>query len=451
MKQLVERFQAKLAEAQALNKPDMTAEDAQKITALNGELKSLKSSIEAAKETAQMASFLTVGDYLPSGQQNAQVLGVKSAGAADINVSENGIEVEYNDNDTSIAAKQSKLVKTVEYRRAFKTWLRSGGNEMRMSLDNMKFLQEGVDQSGGFLVPEDMLNRIVQKKPAPTSFLGKCTMLQTSRDALAIPRVVYNTDDIYTTGIRVTKTGETPASDTTAQVTDPVFGSFRIPVQTWMLSLPITNDMIEDSSFPLEAWVSSKFSETIQLLMENQGLNGSGVGENLGIVTAIARGATGDPAYIANGSTSALSADKLIQVNNSLPPQYDDAPGVCWLMEKTGTKTAVMQLKDAQNRYLFFMGGASDGGLQNGGTRVDTLLGDKLLCAQFMPSLSSGNIPILFGDFSGYYYVNRIGFTLQVLREVGARQNQVILVGRVRFGGQPVENWKMKGLKYSVS
>jgi hypothetical protein len=380
--------------------------------------------------------------------EKASVVGSTKSGSVEINADEKNLYIE---GDNSLSTKQVQLLKSPEYKAAYRQWLRVGGDFSRLPLQAAKFLQEAVDQSGGFLVPEEMLNRIVQKQPAPTQFLSKVQQFNTSRDALVIPRVVYDTDNIFSTGIRVTKTGENPASATTSVVVDPLFGSVRIPVQTWMMQLAITSDMIEDSAFPLESWVAGKFGETIELLKESQSLNGTGVGENLGLVTALKRGATGDPTYTANGGTTAISPDKLIALQRSIPPQYANNPGIGWVMEYNNVSAAIAQLKDSQNRYLFSMGGASDGGLQNAGRRIDTLLGDPILYSQFSDAASSNNFPVLYGDFSGYYFLNRVGFSLRVLTEVGATQNQIILLGRVRFGGQPVENWKMKGLKYAAS
>ena len=40
--------------------------------------------------------------------------------------------------------------------------------------------------------------------------------------------------------------------------------------------------------------------------------------------------------------------------------------------------------------------------------------------------------------------MNRVGFSVQVLREVEALRNRLVLVGRLRFGGAVAESWKLK-------
>ena len=215
-----------------------------------------------------------------------------------------------------------------------------------------------------------------------------------------------------------------------------------------MLSLPLTNDLIEDSGFNLEAYVAAKFNETIDLLIENQIVNGSGVGENLGIIPAITRGGTDDPAFVVSGHATTLTPDGLIKLKRAVPPQYASAKNLAFCMEYSGTGGALETMKDGQNRYLFKMGGASDGGLQ--GEAPDVLLGRSIAYSQFMPAIAANAFPVFYGDMTGYYMVKRLGFSIQILREIGAQDNEVIVLGRVRFGGQPVETWKIKGQKVSV-
>ncbi len=87
-------------------------------------------------------------------------------------------------------------------------------------------------------------------------------------------------------------------------------------------------------------------------------------------------------------------------------------------------------------------------GLQDDGLSPDLhsrrLLGYDVNYSGFMPSPAAGTYPVIFGDLSGYYLVNRVGFSIQVLRELYAETNQILLLGRLRFGGQVAEDWKIK-------
>jgi HK97 family phage major capsid protein len=110
-------------------------------------------------------------------------------------------------------------------------------------------------------------------------------------------------------------------------------------------------------------------------------------------------------------------------------------------MNKVNTGSAVAQLKDAQGRFLWGLGYGESGLSVDFKSRP--LVGYPVIYSGFMPNIGAANYPLIFGDLSGYYLVNRIGFSVQVLRELYAETNQVLVLGRLRFGGQPVEPWKL--------
>lgn len=330
------------------------------------------------------------------------------------------------------------VIGTKDYQKAFRSYLRTpiGG---QVDGSAIRTLQEGADPSGGFLVPEDFMAKIIAKEPTPTRVYGRVTTLTTSRDALVMPKLNYSADDLYTSGMRVTWTGEVPASSTVMRVTDPVWGQARIPIYTAMLSIPLTNDMIEDSAFPLVSYISDKFSETIDLLRDNMILNGTGQGQPAGIL--LAPGTAYNPKVVLSGSAGTIGTDGtfIIKTAMSLPEQYDN--NAVWVMNKVNTGNAVAQLKDAQGRFLWGLG------YQESGLSVDfkskPLAGYPVIFSGFMPNIGATAFPMIFGDLTGYYMVNRIGFSIQILRELYAETNQILVLGRIRFGGQVAEDWKM--------
>lgn len=334
-----------------------------------------------------------------------------------------------------IDEKTYRSISSDEYSRSFKSYLRVGQNGLKG--DALKVLQEGIDTSGGFLVPEEILNRLIAKEPTPLRIAGRVTTLNTSRDSIAIPRVVYTTDNTYVTGMRVTWTGEIPASATTHRVTEPSFGQVRIPIFTAMMSLPLTNDMVEDSATDIVGWCTRQFSETADLLYDNMIINGAGATQPDGILI--------NSQFVANdvhtGAASTLTWDGLINLLYDLPEQYDRNACVC--MNKTNTAKALAKLVDGNGRP-YWANGLQDSGLA-GGSINRPLEGYPVMFSAFMPNVSAGLYPIIFGDMTGYYMVRRIGFSIQVLRELYAETNQILLLGRVRFGGQLVEDWRLRG------
>jgi HK97 family phage major capsid protein len=342
----------------------------------------------------------------------------------------------YQEGEFGVDPQKLGAMSTKDYRDAFRTYLRK--DRTGMSSNELKTLQEGVDTAGGFLVPPDIANRIISKLPTPTRVAGRVTRLQTMRDRLIIPKVNYTTDDIYTTGIRVTASGEVPSSATVHRVTDPAFGQVTIPIHTFMLSMPITLDMIEDSSFPLVEWASGKFNETVDLYYDDRILNGSGINQPGGIL--LNPGGSNQPAVVVSGSSSAVLWAGLENMAFAIPEQYDD--DCAWVMNKTNTALAISKLLDTTNRP-FWNAGYNDTGLIQS-IKNRPLLGYPVLYSGFMPNVAANAYPYIFGDLKAYYHVDRVGFSIQVLRELYAESNQILLLGRLRFGGQVAEDWRVK-------
>lgn len=330
---------------------------------------------------------------------------------------------------------------TDEYRGAFRAYLRRGISGV--SASELRTLQEGVDPSGGYLVPEDMLSRIISREPAPTRLSSRVTAIPTTRDRISAPRVVYTADNIYTTGVRATWTGEIPSSGTAHRVTDPVFGQLAIDVHTAMMSLPMSLDFVEDAAFPVVSWVTSKFGETIDLLRDDVAINGNGIGRPHGILEN--PGATDEPALTASGSAAALIPDGLQDIVWDVPEQYEE--NSAWVFNKNSTGKTIAKMKDTSNRYLWQP--FEQSGLV-GGRRAD-LLGYPVVMSAFMPNVSAGTYPVIFGDLRGYYRVDRVGLSVQVLRERYAEENQVVLLGRIRLGGDVAEGYRLRVQRVSAS
>jgi len=326
-----------------------------------------------------------------------------------------------------------KAIAAPEYKRAFRSYLRGG--ERNLKAAELKVLQEGIDSQGGFLAPEDMQNKIIAKEPAPTNLAPRVSNFNTTRDSWVTPRVVWTTDNIYTQGMRVTWTGELPAAATTARVTEPVYGQYRIPIYTAMMSLPLSVDFVEDSASDVMGWCSTKFSETIGLLKDNMIVNGTGVAQPSGILIN-ANFVTND---VHTTAAAALTWQGILNLLYALPEQYDRSSVV--VMNKTNCALALASLVDGDGRPFWSMGnsGLVDQAINR------PLLGYPVLFNAFMPNVGAGAYPIIFGDLGGYYLVNRIGLSIQVLRELYAETNQIVLLGRIRFGGQLVEDWRVRG------
>jgi HK97 family phage major capsid protein len=201
--ELREQFEKKAREqADLLAKGDaLTQEDVLKAEGLSGELDKLQGEIEAFAKVAKLtdaakareAMLQRPASALPHPGTGASVLSVTPAGETVIETDQKGTEV-MGLGDGLISEREWQAIRQPEYKSAFCAYLKAGWG----GLSNLqqKTLQEGADVSGGFLVPEDLLNAVIMKKPTPTRVMNYVSTFNTTRDALTIPKVNYTTDDL---------------------------------------------------------------------------------------------------------------------------------------------------------------------------------------------------------------------------------------------------------------
>jgi len=335
-------------------------------------------------------------------------------------------------------------VEKKEYKPAFESYLRRGVNAS--GPNDRKTLQEGTDSAGGFMVPDDLQQQIIKKVAAQTYMRQLARVITTSRETAAWVKVNYTANNLYTSGVRLNWTGEIPVSSTTHRVTDPVFSQTTIPVHTAMASMPISNNLIEDSAFDIFGVAGESLSEAFSLGENEAFISGDGSSKPSGLL--LGAGSTG-LAAILSGTDAALtttgdvhSGKRLLDLYYAVPSQYRRNDNCAWLMN-SGTLNAVDNLVDGSKRPLI-----KDLNTASLGAAEPALLKNKRIFAdEFMPDLAADAFPVVFGDFSGYMIVDRIGFSIQRYFEVYAELNMTLLLARKRVGGALVENYRLRALK----
>ncbi len=321
------------------------------------------------------------------------------------------------------------------YASAFEAYCRRGKNALGPS--DLKTLTEATDSAGGFLVPEDYHVELIRKMAAIATIRANARVVSVSRDIAKWPKVVYNTDDIYTSGVRLTWTGESPSSSTAHRVTDPVFGIHSVPVHTCMASMPLSNDLLEDAAFDVTGVSSDMLAEAFALGENDAFINGNGAGKPLGILAQVDDAGYNGPRSVRSGTAATLTADGVIDLVYALPAQYER--NAKHYMAKS-TEKVIRKLKDKDDQYLWPIVGSAG----NLGVAPRELLGFPVVREEFVPTIASNAYVDIFGDLTGYLVVDRVGFSIQRLSEIYAETNITLLLARKRVGGQVVEPWRIK-------
>jgi HK97 family phage major capsid protein len=322
---------------------------------------------------------------------------------------------------------------------------------------NVKTLAEGIDPQGGFWTPPQMLPGVIQRKPTPTRLFGRASQITASSDRIEIASVPYrgnSSDDplayIYPTGVRATLVPEivtttantTAAAQAVSQVNDSnIIGKKSMTVFTWLLNARLTRNQIEDAGYDPAGFMQRIFGQTIELLKDNMILNGTGASMPRGVFAATGTDNFTQIPTIASAVGGTIGYNDVVNMFTDVPEQYDDA--CIWGMTKNSGYRSLAKILDSQNRPLFGTG-YQDSGMAGKPTRI--LEGYPIVWSQFFQPVQATSKPLVFGDFGGVTVADRIGLSIQMQWELYSNQNLVGMLGRVRFGVEVMEPWRLRVL-----
>ncbi|MBE6830338.1 MAG: phage major capsid protein [Ruminococcaceae bacterium] len=90
-------------------------------------------------------------------------------------------------------------------------------------------------------------------------------------------------------------------------------------------------------------------------------------------------------------------------------------------------------LKDKADNYLW-------------NEATETLLGKPVYTSPYMPDVAEGAKPVLFGDFSYYWFVERGALTLQPVHELYAENGVTAYIGSEFVDGKLIKQDAVKAL-----
>lgn len=321
-------------------------------------------------------------------------------------------------------------------------------------------LVESQSEYGGYLVPEDFHDTVIQRIQGLTAMRGIATTMTTDRDRITMP-VITGGDDRYIGSVRVVKTDESPTS--TQAATDQTFGALTIPVFVIMAHTAVSKNLLEDSrgATSIVPILNEQFSTAYAVFEDEQFLVGNGVGGPSGILKDNTTGgpntfAYGSLATVNSGAATAITADSIRAMPYSIPTQYRSAGGV-WLMSR-GTLRVIKSLKDGQGNYLWSSRGDTPQLAQGAPASLE---GYPIKETEVLPSPTSnsgsaytaGYYPILFVTRPVYTIVDKPIGGMAVERyedSTTAKTNTVVMVLRRRVGGNVTAPWGGAAMKISA-
>lgn len=184
----------------------------------------------------------------------------------------------------------------------------------------------------------------------------------------------------------------------------------------------VSKSLINNSQFDIVSFVTRKMAEAISLFLEKECLFGT---------DKKAEGLKGIKQTKVAASSTAVTADELIEVQELIPDRYQ--ANAYWIMSKN-TRTAIRKLKDGQGNYLLNKDANSRWGY--------TLFGKDVYISDAMPDMAAGKRAIFYGDYKGLAVKVSENINIEVLRETKARLHLIEVVGFIEFDAK-VQNAQM--------
>lgn len=378
IEELVAALRDLLAAAEAEGR-DLTEEEAERASDLNGKIEAAKKTAEVQKRSRELLAPVNPGVSFAAPKHD------------------DGLE------------------------RAFEHFLRTG--QVNADIVELRAQGVGTGAAGGFTVPEGFRAKIVERMKEFGGIANAAEVITTD-SGQDLPWVTN--DDTANLGEIVAEAG------TFAAGADLVFGSKTLGAFKYSaggasnLPLKVSVELLQDSAFNVSEFVARKLGERIARAQAADWAVGAGTTEPTGLLSAAGGLATG--VTIATNATGPTYAE-LVDIVHSLDPAY--RANASWVFNDAQLAKA-RKLLDADNRPLLWDAGMNMGS-EPGGLR---LLGYPVIVDQACPDPAASNEFGAFGDIRAAYVIRRVkDVQIVVLHELYAANGQVGFMAWARADG----------------
>ena len=281
------------------------------------------------------------------------------------------------------------------YKAAMLDTLRSGFKRVS------NVLQEGVDTDGGYLVPEEYDNRLIDVLGEENIMRDLSTVITTSGEhkiniAATKPAASW-----------IEEGGQLSFGDTT-------FDQILLDSHKLHVAIRVTEELLYDNAFGLENYIITQFGKALANAEEDAFLNGDGVGKPLGLFAASGGG------QIAETLTAAIKADDIINLVYALKRPY--RKNASFIMNDKNI-AVIRKLKDNNGAYIW------QPSAQAG--EPDRLFGYPVHTSAYAPENA-----IAFGDYKYYNIGDRGTRSFKQLTELFAGNGMIGYVAKERVDGK---------------
>ena len=217
---------------------------------------------------------------------------------------------------------------------------------------------------------------------------------------------------------------------------DAKFAQINLDAHKLHVAVKVTEELLYDNAFQLEKYILRQFAKALANAEEDAFLNGTGVGQPLGLLAEEGGAQIG----VTAASATEITADELIDLVYSLKRPYrKNAKFIC----NDQTLAAIRKLTDKNGRYLW------QDSVQAG--EPGRLLGYEVHTSPYFPVITAGMPAIAFGDYNYYNIGDRGTRSFAELKELFAGNGMVGFVAKERVDGKLILPEAVKLLKMATA
>ncbi|HHR6017248.1 TPA: phage major capsid protein [Providencia alcalifaciens] len=296
---------------------------------------------------------------------------------------------------------------------AFDRFMRSGFGELsteeRQALKELRAQGTSPDEKGGYTVPTQMLNKIIDQMKAYGGIASVAQILTTSTGQ----------DITWSTSDGTAEEGELLGENTAASEQDVEFGTAILGAKKLSSKIiRVSNELLQDSGVNIEVYLGSRIAQRI------------GRGEAKYLVKGTGTGSPLQPKGLDASVTGTVDASATFgwkdinALEHALDPAYRNGPKFR-LAFNDDTLKNLKEMEDAQKRPLWLPSIA--------GVAPSTILGMQYVVDQAIDKMEAGKKFIFCGDFDRFILRRVTYMTLKRLVERYAEYDQTAFLAFHRF------------------
>jgi len=297
----------------------------------------------------------------------------------------------------------------------FDSFIRRGLGDMSTEdlqlMREMRAMGEGQADKGGYTVPVQMMNQVIESMKAYGGIANISQVMYTSNGQ----EIDWPTSD------GTAEEGELIGENTAATELDTSFGSASVGAKKLSSKIiRVSNELLQDSAINMEAFLANRIGERIGRTESRLIVQGTGTGTPLqpkGLQASV----TGT---VAAASANAFTWQEMNKLKHAVDPAYRRGPKFRWAFNDN-TLELIEEMVDSQGRPLWLPSVA-------GGTPA-TVLQVPYEIDQAIPNIGASAKFIYCGDFSRFL-IRRVRYmALKRLVERYAEYDQVGFLAFYRF------------------